>query len=340
VVGVSGGKDSTWQAMYVREELGLNPLLVQFASSDGTDLGRRNLENLVNLGFTLVSVQPNPRVARQLCKKSFFTYGNIVKYSEHALFTAPFRVAIDYGINLVFFGENPALEAGDSNTSRPGWDASGIKFNNTLGGQGIDIWVGDGIEERDLLPYVFPSDEEFARWGGKGVFIGYFVDWAGWENAAFAIGHGLACIDAEPHDIGIPYRHNSLDSNHGGIVNSMLKHLKFGFGHTSEFTSYDVRDGRMSRAEAVSLVKALDGRCHPRFIRDYCDWIGIGEIQFWDVAERFRGKMWTRGSGNAWRLDGPIWEQEPYEAGISIGALLDRIDPARKNIESRRAGSL
>jgi N-acetyl sugar amidotransferase len=328
VVGVSGGKDSTWQAMYVRNELGLNPLLVQFASSDGTDLGRRNLENLVELGFTLVSVQPNPRVARRLCRKSFYKYGNIVKYSEHALFTAPFRVAIDYGIPLVFFGENPALEAGDRNTNRPGWDATGIKFNNTLGGQGIEIWLGDGIEERDLLPYVFPSDAEMARWGGRGIFMGYFVDWAGWENAAFAIRHGLECIDAEPRDIGIPYLHNSLDSNHGGIVNSMIKHVKFGFGHTTEFASYDLRSGRLTRPEAIRLVRELDGRCHARFIQDYCDWIEISPVEFWDVVDRFRGDMWRR-VGNEWRLVDPIWEQEAADDGVALEALIERIDPRR-----------
>jgi N-acetyl sugar amidotransferase len=328
VVGVSGGKDSTWQAMYVRDELGLNPLLVQFAASDGTDLGRRNLENLVKLGFSLISMQPNPRVARRLCRKSFFDYGNIVKYSEHALFTAPFRVAIDYRIPLVFFGENPALEAGDRNTSRPGWDATGIKYNNTLGGQGIDIWLGDGIEERDLLPYMFPTDEEMAHWGGRGIFMGYFVDWYGWENAVFAMKHGLECIDAVPKDIGLPYLHNSLDSNLA-IVNSMLKHVKLGFGHTTEFTSYDVRCGRISRQEAIRLVKELDGRCHARYIRDYCDWIGISENEFWTVADSYRGKMWQRGDNNSWRLIDPIWEQEPYDERIPLDELIARIDPRR-----------
>jgi N-acetyl sugar amidotransferase len=330
VVGVSGGKDSTWQAMYVRDQLGLNPLLVQFTASDGTELGRRNIENLVRLGFTLVSMQPNPRIARQLCRKSFFTYGNIVKYAEHALFAIPFRTAIEYGIPLVFFGENPALEAGDRNTGTPGWDATGIRFNNTLGGQGIEIWLGDGVEERDLLPYMFPGDEEMTAWGGKGVFMGYYLDWAGWENAVFAMRNGLECIDADPRDIGIPYRHNSLDSNHGGIVNSMLKHVKLGFGHTTEFTSYDVRDGRLTRPEAIRLVKELDGRCHPRFVRDYCAWIGIDEAQFWEVAERFRGTMWRQEPTGGSRLIDPLWEQEPFDQTTPLDALLARIDPRRR----------
>lgn len=327
VVGVSGGKDSTWQAVYVRDVLGLNPLLVQFACSDGTDVGRVNLENLVKMGFSLVSVQPNPVVARQLCRKSFFTYGNIVKYSEHALFTTPFRVAMDYGIPLVFFGENPALEVGDRNTDRPGWDAAGIKFNNTLGGQGIEIWQGDGIEERDLLPYAFPSDEEMTAWGGSGIFMGYFLDWSGWDNAVFALKNGFECIDFDYRDIGIPYQHNSIDSFNGGFVNAMLKHVKLGFGHTSEFTSYDVRAGRLTRPQAIRLVKELDGRCSPALVKAYCDWISIGVDDFWKVANQFRGSMWKQDSQQQWVLDNPIWEQFPFEENATLEELIAVIDP-------------
>jgi N-acetyl sugar amidotransferase len=330
VVGVSGGKDSTWQAVYVRDQLGLNPLLVQFASSDGTEVGRRNLENLVEMGFSLISLQPNPRVARQLCKKSFFTYGNIIKYSEHALFTAPFRIGIDYDIPLVFFGENPALEVGDRNTDRPGWDATGIKFNNTLGGQGIDIWLCDGIVERELLPYAFPSDEEMANWGGRGIFMGYFLDWSGWENAVFALENNFECVDFGYRDIGIPYQHNSIDSFHAGFVNAMLKHTKLGFGHTSEFTSYDVRAGRLTRPQAIRLVKELDGRCHPRLVKDFCDWIEISAEDFWRVAEQFRGSMWKKNKQQEWVLENPIWEQEPYEEKASLEELIALIDPRVK----------
>jgi len=330
VVGVSGGKDSTWQARYLRDELGLSPLLIQFASSDGTEVGRENLENLVEMGFSLVSVQPNPRVAKRLCRKSFFTYGNIVKYSEHALYTAPFRVAIDYEIPLVFFGENPALEVGDKNTGRPGWDASGIKFNNTLGGQGIDIWLDDGIVERDLLPYAFPSDAEMQAWGGRGIFMGYFLDWSGWDNAVFALENNFKCVDFDYRDIGIPYQHNSIDSFHGGFVNAMLKHVKLGFGHTTEFASGDMRSGRLTRAEAIRLVKELDGKCSPKLVKDYCDWVEITPEQFWQVADSFRGSMWKKNVQGQWALDEPIWEQFPYEEKAALGELIALIDPRLK----------
>ena len=68
----------------MRDVLGLN-LLVKFASTDGTDLGCRNLENLIELGFSLVDVGPIP-AWRQLCRKcslSMATRSNIPSAPVH-----------------------------------------------------------------------------------------------------------------------------------------------------------------------------------------------------------------------------------------------------------------
>ena len=42
-------------------------------------------------------------------------------------------------------------------------------------------------------------------------------------------------IKANYEEIGIHYKHNSLDSNNGAMVNSMLKHIKLGLGNVTEF---------------------------------------------------------------------------------------------------------
>jgi N-acetyl sugar amidotransferase len=328
VVGVSGGKDSTWQAVYLRDRLGLKPLLAQFAGADGTALGRRNMENLTRLGFDLITVQPNPDVARRLARKSFYEYGNIVKYSEFALYATPFRVAIAYDVPMVFFGENPALEAGDNKSGPADWDATSIRFNNTLGGQSAEIWAGDGVEKRDLTLYGYPSDAELAEWGGKGIYMGYFLNWSGYENGVFAIRHGMECIDAAPAEIGNPYLHNSLDCDNA-IVNSMLKQVKLGFGHATEFCCYDIRAGRISREEGVRIVQALDGRCDHRFIAAFCEWIGISTQEFRRVADSYRGPMWERADDGGWKMKNPIWEQEPPDPAIDLDALLRRIDTRR-----------
>ena len=60
VVGVSGGKDSTRQAHWVRDRLGLRPLLIcaAYPPKQMSDIGARNLSNLISMGFDLLTVTP------------------------------------------------------------------------------------------------------------------------------------------------------------------------------------------------------------------------------------------------------------------------------------------
>lgn len=322
VLGVSGGKDSYWQAFKLRQ-LGLNPLLVNYTCSDGTELGKFNLENLIKHNFSLISLQPNPNVAKKLAKKSFLKFGNVAKFSEFSLFTIPLRVAISYKIPLVFFGENPALEAGDLNKNRAGWDAIGIKDNHTLAGANIKIWEDREIKKKDLVLYTFPSDKEIKKWGGRSIFMGYFFNWSGWKNAIFSRQKGMKFHQDSYKNIGNLYKHNSLDTDFT-IVNSMLKHIKFGFGHTTEFVSYDIRDKRITRREGAALVKALDGRCAKKYIQRFCDWSHISYDLFNKKKEIFYGEMWNKNKGK-WKLKSPVWESYNNLDEIDINQILKRI---------------
>ena len=329
VIGVSGGKDSTWQAMYVRDVMGLNPLLVQFAASEGNDLGRINLENLVELGFSVVSFQPAPLIAKTLARKSFLEHGNLCKYSETCLFPIPFRVAMAYGIPLVFFGENPALECGDANlgAGEP-WDATTIRHSNTLDGAVLDIWLGNGVEKKDLLPYVFPPEEEFQHWGGRGIFMGYYLNWSGFRNGIYAIQNGLKTWNKTPEQIGCHVRHNCLDWE-AIPINAMLKRVKLGFGHTTEFVCYDIRDGRVTREEGIALVKAFDGMLDQRLVEQHCEWIEMDTSLFWETVDKFYGDMWSRDQKGDWQMIDPIWELEPPSASISVDAVVERLNTDR-----------
>ena len=329
VLGVSGGKDSLWQAHQLRDVFGLTPLLVMYVSSDVTELGRKNAENIVKCGFDVLTIQPNPHVAVKLAKKSFFEYGNIAKFSELALFSAPFRTAIEHNIPLVLFGENPALEAGDTNTGHPGWDASGVRFSNTLSGAATDIWLGGEVDKNDLILYTFPSQEELERWAGRGVFMGYFLDWSGWKNAVFSLKHGLIPHHASHEELGLHYKHHSLDSDNGAAVNFMMKYVKFGFGETTEHTSYDVRAGRLTREEAAALVRRLDGKCSKKFIQSFCSWIGIRDDQFEEVVEKFRGPMWYKDNISQWQIKDPIWKSYEDIEKIDTEKLIERVDTVK-----------
>ena len=61
VVGVSGGKDSTYMALFARDELGLRVLLANMAPDKITEIGKHNLNNLQEMGFDCFMFRPKPK---------------------------------------------------------------------------------------------------------------------------------------------------------------------------------------------------------------------------------------------------------------------------------------
>ena len=78
----------------------------------------------------------------------------------------------------------------------------------------------------------------------------------------------------------------------------MLKFIKFGFGQCMDQVCYDIRSGHMTREKGIELVKKYDGKCSEVYIKDFCDFIGITTTEFWNTAEKFRGKMWIKKNNN------------------------------------------
>ncbi len=111
VVPVSGGKDSTFQVLKMLE-LGLNPLCVTASTCHLSAIGRRNIENLKALGVDHVEVSVNPRVRRTINRFALEHVGDI-SWPEHVtIFTVPVRVAVQYGVRLIVWGENSQNEYG------------------------------------------------------------------------------------------------------------------------------------------------------------------------------------------------------------------------------------
>ena len=73
IIGVSGGKDSTRQALFVKDVLGMNPLLVNlsYPPEQVTQRGVNNVSNMIQLGFDCISINPAPQLWRKLMRKGF-----------------------------------------------------------------------------------------------------------------------------------------------------------------------------------------------------------------------------------------------------------------------------
>lgn len=307
IIGVSGGKDSTRQSLFVRDELGLKPLLVscQYPPEQLVQRGANNISNLVSLGFDCITVSPNPQIWKKLMLQGFLKYGNWCKSTEMALYACAPKMAIAYHIPLIFLGENPAIALGDTGVGSLTGDANKMKYYHTLGGgdpKKSNLLIEE-IKDQDLILYTYPPDDEMEWAKLKIVYFGYYIkDFTRFRNAEFAVEKGLQIRKDPPEEIGDIYGFGALDEDFV-VVNQMLKYLKFGFGQVTDQLAEAVRLKMMDRKKAIRIVKKYDGKCADRFIKRFCNYLGIGEAEFWRIAESHRNKdVWKKDSQGRWKL--------------------------------------
>ncbi len=259
IVPVSGGKDSTYQVIRMLQ-LGLNPLCITSHTCDLTDIGRKNIENIKRLGVDHVDFSPNPIVRAKLNRIGLTEVGDI-SWAEHVgIFTIPVRAAVQFNVPLLVWGENPQNEYGGPAAAAEGsvltrrWLE---EFGGLLGMRVSDLSETYGIEPRHLFPYQYPSDEELKCVGVTGLFLGHYLPWDGLSNALIAQANGFVTYD---HPVeGSMVNYENLDNYQTGI-HDYFKFLKFGFSRTTDIACLHVRRDRITRQDAVEVVKARDGK--------------------------------------------------------------------------------
>lgn len=290
VIGVSGGKDSTFQAVYAKEKLGLHPLLINCVPDELTEIGRKNIDNLGRLGFDIISIRPNPQIARKLARKTFLERGNVVAASEYCLWASAYIMAEKFNIPLIIQGENAALTLGTAKIQVTSDDAFSVVQLDTLrGGQVNSLIEGeDDITLEDVYLYQIPNVESMKNKGIRAIFLQYYSkEWSQVGNAEFAVERGMiGRMTEELVDMGRYRRYTALDSNLV-FVNQMIKYLKFGFGYATDEACYDIREGRLTRDEAIWYVEQYDGKCGKQYIEETCEYLSITLEEFWDVVDRY-----------------------------------------------------
>jgi N-acetyl sugar amidotransferase len=293
IVPVSGGKDSTYQTIRVLQ-MGLNPLCVTATTCDLSRIGRQNIENLKRLGVDHVEFSPNPRVRAKLNRIGLTEVGDI-SWPEHVgIFTIPVRAAVQFGVPLIVWGENSQNEYGgpaaaaEHNTLTRRWLE---EFGGLLGLRVSDLATTYGIEPRHLLPYQYPTDAQLRDVGVTGLFLGYYIPWDGLSNALIAQANGFTTLAQAVEGSIVNYE--NLDNHQTGI-HDYFKYLKFGFSRATDIACLHVRRGRLTREDAIEIVKARDGKFPWTYLgkplKEILEPLDMSVDEFVKVCDRFTNK--------------------------------------------------
>jgi len=300
LIPVSGGKDSTWQVVRCLEHE-LNPLAVTWKTPGRTKLGSENLDNLVKLGVDHIDYQVNPKVERLFMLKSLIKYGSTAVPMHMAMFNIPLNIAEKFKIPLVIWGENSAQEYGAIDNETKGFRLTKEwlrTHGNTFGTTAVD-WVDAELTKKMLTPYYGPSPEQLEAQSIQVVFLGHFFKWDPEISFKVASDNGFKPRTQGPKT-GY-YNYADIDDEFMSI-HHYIKWYKFGCTRLFDNLSIEIRNGRMTRSEAIKLISIMGEQRPDDDIKKLCEFININEQRFNEILETFRNRdIWFKDNG-AWKI--------------------------------------
>ncbi len=302
LVPVSGGKDSTWQVVACLE-VGLKPLAVTWKTPGRTGIGQKNLDNLVSLGVDHIDYQVSPSTERKFVLAALERFGDPAIPMHMALFNIPLKIASRFRIPLVVWGENSAFEYGNKEEGFTGFklDQKWIRTYGVTKGTTAEDWISPALPRKEMTPYFGPDDAELEAAGLQAIFLGYYFPWDPIETLRVAKENGFS-IRPEGPKTGL-YNFADIDDDFISI-HHWIKWYKFGITRLFDNLSLEIRNGRMSRDQALQTLKVM-GEQHPvEDIQRLSEFLRIEPAAFYAIVEKYRNPaIWIKKNGK-WMMDG------------------------------------
>jgi N-acetyl sugar amidotransferase len=303
VVPWSGGKDSSYIAWRLKFEFGMNPLLVTFSPLIINEVGQRNREALLKLGFDQIFIRPNQDVARKLARRFFIERGNQKVAWDAGVTAAPVQVAAKFGISLVFYAEHGETEYGGKVRNEQAAKVRDFtEVIEHLVGDDPRNWVGDGVKLSDLNPYLYPERKLVEAINLKALYFGYFFPWSMYENYKFISSKYDFELAEGGRTQGTFTNFDSLDDRTDCLYYYM-QFIKFGFGRAARDASRLIQNRQLTREQGLEYVRLYDHEFPSRDHQQNLDYLGLSEEEFQAIVDRHRNpEVWEKKNGE-WKLN-------------------------------------
>lgn len=294
----------------MKKVMNMNPIL--FSVEDNfpmTKAGQHNLKNISEeFSCNIISIKPNINLQKKLMRYMFEKYGKPTWYLDRLIYTYPLIMALKFNTPLLVYGENVSYEYGGADSEET-YSAK----------EQINNGVATGIDENELIENVGMAlqDLSFTRAPKQSeldkldpIYLSYFIPWNSVSNYVFAKKHGFHDLSHEWNRTHHVENFDQIDSR-AYLVHSWMKYPKFGHASATDYAARFVRYGMITRAEAVELVRKHDHNIDPLSVRDFCDFCGYTETEFWNIVDTlYNTDLFTKDSFGNWVLKHPVWEKD------------------------------
>ena len=290
IVPISGGKDSTFQLHVLTKVYKMRVLAVTFSHNWFTEVGKYNLQNAIEkFDVDHIMYTPARSLVNRIARESLFAIGDSCWHCHAGIGAFPLKVAVDYKVPLLIWGESISELSGRSTFGNPIIKFDRDYFLKVSSKVKAEVLVGESLNEKELRPFVPPEAEVIENLGVVGIHLGDYLFWDDERQMEFVRDE----YEWKQSKVEGTYKnYKSVECKMAG-VHDYSKFLKRGFGRATDHASADIRAGLLTREQAFELIMQYDGK-RPDALDFYLEITGFTENEFEIVLAKFRDGLKLR----------------------------------------------
>ena len=317
IVPVSGANDSYYILHIVKNKLNLNPLVVTYNKYFNTPVGIKNLANLRTKFDVDVLIQNiNPKIVKKITKTTLFELGSIYWPCIAGQTVFPVQTSIRYNIPLIIWGAHQGLEQVGmfSHLHNVEMTRRYRKDHDLMGMEADDMLnTFNTLSEEDVCQYRYPSDSDLRKAGTRGIYLGNYIRWDPKSQHEEMI-NLYDYKSASSKRTFETYDH--IDCYNYMNIHDYLKYLKTGFSKVTDHACREIRHGRLTRKQGLSLVNYYE-KMQIQNQKLFYDWLEVNENSFQFILK----KIAEENSRNLFNID-----ESPINKNKSVTKSIFKLD--------------
>lgn len=288
IIPITGGGDTYFTIDFVKNRLGLNPLLVHYNNHFNTPIGIRNLSNISNtFNCDIVSSVNSPSVLKKISLSAFENFGNFYWHAIAGYLTFPVQTAVRYKIPLIVWGVNGWMDQVGMYSHLDSVEMT-QRCREEHGLQGIShkniFNVTQSLNSRDLNNFVYPDNTRIAGLNLKGIYLNNYIFWdSKLQHEAM-----IRKYKYETREMERTFNHyEDVGCLFANGPNDYIRYIKYGFSKVSDHAARDIRLKRLTIETARDYILEYSVK-KPSEVEILCDWLGITVSKYSAIVEKFR----------------------------------------------------